>query len=345
MSWLSGNALELRPRTVVALLLVMLALQLAAGIGLAFVAGFGAVRAALGDVTWPWLGVLVAALAASLLGYRQAYRGALLDQPGWFLSERRTWSVVLAGFGGFVAHGATQVDVAAVRAAGGDARQAAVRSSALGGLEYGVLALGGCGSAIAVLVLGLAKPTPDFTLPWAVIPVPGFLVGFWVAHRYADRLASKPGWRARLAVFLDSIRVVRGLFGRPFRRPAAVLGMALFWAGDGVAAWAGLAMFGTTMSAAPFIVGFATGLVFTRRTGPLAGAGIVAVVLPVTLWHSGAPLAVAVPGIFVYHLLTLWLPLPASLLTWPTLRQMVRANQPKAPGRVDAAAPSRDSAA
>ena len=344
MSWLSGNALELRPRTVVALLLVMLGLQLAAGIGLAFVAGFGTVRVALVHVTWPWLALLVGALAASLLGYHQVYRGTLFDHPGWSLSERRIWSVVLAGFGGFVAHGATQVDVAAVRAAGADARQAAVRSSALGGLEYGVLALGGCGAAIAVLVLGLAGPTPDFTLPWAVIPVPGFLIGFWIAHRYADRLAIRPGWRARLAVFLDSITVVRGLFARPVRRPAAVLGMALFWAGDGLAAWAGLAMFGFRMGAAPFIVGFATGLVFTRRTGPLAGAGTVAVVLPVTLWHSGAPLAVAVPGIFVYHLLTLWLPLPASLLTWPTLRQMVRANQPTASDRVGAAAHTHDPA-
>ncbi|HEY3529125.1 MAG TPA: hypothetical protein VGK78_08235 [Nocardioides sp.] len=336
MSWLSGNALELRPRTVVALLLVMLGLQLAAGIGLAWVAGFDAVRGALGHVSWPWLGVLVGALGASLLGYHQAYRGTLFDHPGWSLPRKQTWPVVLAGFGGFVAHGATQVDVAAARAAGADSRQAAVRASALGGLEYGVLALGGCGAAIAVLVLGFPEPTPDFTMPWAVIPVPGFLVGFWIAHRYAERLAGRAGWRDRLAVFLDSITVVRRLFARPIRRPAAVMGMALFWAGDGLAAWAGLAMFGATMRIAPFVVGFATGLVFTRRTGPLAGAGIVAVVLPLTLWYSGAPLAVAVPGIFVYHLLTLWLPLPASLVTWPTLRQMVRANASQPPERISA---------
>ena len=334
MSWVSGNALELRPRTVVALPTVMLGLQLAAGVGLAWVAGFDAVGAALDHVLWPWLGVLVGALGVSFVGYHQAYRGTLLDHPGCSLPRAQTWPVVLAAFGGFVAHGATQVDLAAARAAGADRRQAAVRASALGGLEYGVLALAGCVASVVVLVLRLPVPRPAVTLPWAVLPVPGFLGALWVAHRYAVHLADRPGWRGRGGVFLDSVTLVRRLFARPFHHPAAVLGMALFWAGDAAAAWAGLAMFGMEMSAAPFVVGFASGLVFTRRTGPLAGAGIVAVVLPVTLWYSGAPLAVAVPGVFVYHVLTLWLPLPASLMTWRTLRTLVRPDEPMPPERI-----------
>jgi hypothetical protein len=47
---------------------------------------------------------------------------------------------------------------------------------------------------------------------------------------------------------------------------------------------------------AALYIGFATGMVFTRRTGPLAGAGMLALVLPVTIWYSGAPFAVAVVG-------------------------------------------------
>jgi len=39
-------------------------------------------------------------------------------------------------------------------------------------------------------------------------------------------------------------------------------------------------MFGFRMNAAALFVGFATGMVFTRRTGPLAGAGVLALVLP-----------------------------------------------------------------
>lgn len=41
------------------------------------------------------------------------------------------------------------------------------------------------------------------------------------------------------------------------------------------------------------------GMVFTRRTGPLAGAGILALALPWFLWQSGAPLAVAAAGVLV----------------------------------------------
>jgi hypothetical protein len=76
------------------------------------------------------------------------------------------------------------------------------------------------------------------------------------------------------------------------------------------------------MNAAALFVGFATGMVFTRRTGPLAGAGVLALVLPLTIWDSGAPLAVAVAGVFVYRVLALLLPMPVSLAALPTLREM-----------------------
>ncbi len=98
--------------------------------------------------------------------------------------------------------------------------------------------------------------------------------------------------------------------------------MGLFWAADAFATWAGLAMFGFDMNAAALFVGFATGMVFTRRTGPLAGAGVLALVLPVTIWVSGAPLAVAVAGVFVYRVLALLIPMPGSLAALPTLRDM-----------------------
>jgi hypothetical protein len=145
----------------------------------------------------------------------------------------------------------------------------------------------------------------DFTLPWAVIPIPGFLVGFWAADRYGDRFRGRAGWRGKLAIFLDSIRIIRVLFAHPLRWGSALCGMALFWAADTMATWAGLAMFGVQMNAAALFVGFATGMVFTRRTGPLAGAGVLALILALTIWVSGAPLAAAVAGVFVYRVLAL----------------------------------------
>jgi hypothetical protein len=71
-------------------------------------------------------------------------------------------------------------------------------------------------------------------------------------------------------------------------------------------------------------------MVFTRRTGPLAGAGVLALVLPLTIWASGAPLAVAIVGVFAYRLLALLLPMPVSLATLPTLREMAERPGPRA---------------
>jgi hypothetical protein len=76
------------------------------------------------------------------------------------------------------------------------------------------------------------------------------------------------------------------------------------------------------MNLAALFVGFATGMVFTRRTGPLAGAGVLALVLPLTIWVSGAPFAVAIVGVFVYRVLALLLPMPVSLAALPTLRKL-----------------------
>ena len=117
--------------------------------------------------------------------------------------------------------------------------------------------------------------------------------------------------------------------------------MALFWAGDAFAVWTGLAAFGFRMDPAALVVGFATGMVFTRRTGPLAGAGILALALPVSLWYSGAPLAVAVAGVFAYRILVLWLPMPASLAFLPVLRGMVKHRIAQAAGAVPAGPPPR----
>ncbi|HEY7325362.1 MAG TPA: hypothetical protein VH520_11110, partial [Streptosporangiaceae bacterium] len=86
---------------------------------------------------------------------------------------------------------------------------------------------------------------------------------------------------------------------------------------------------------ASLFVGFATGMVFTRRTGPLAGAGVLMVCLPLTIWYSGAPLAVAVVGIFAYRVAALWLPMPASLALLPTLRKMGRDRIPGAEQQPD----------
>src|SRR6266516_2229483 len=212
-------------------------------------------------------------------------------------------------------------DKQALKVAGADEHGAKARATGLAGLELAVLALGGWGGAIAVLASGLGVPPPDFSLPWAIIPVPATLIGFWAAERYRDRFRGRRGWRGAVGVFLEAVHLIRELFVR-LRWGWAMLGMALFWAADAFALWAGLAAFGTRMNAVTLLVGYATGMVFTRRTAPLAGAGILALALTASMWYSGAPLAAAVAGVFAYRILVLWLPLPVALAFLPTLRTM-----------------------
>jgi len=294
----------------------------AAGAGLAYLAGFSRVRATLGDFHWVWMIALCGALFVSFAGYYYAYRGIFRVAGGPRLARYQMLAVVAAGFGGFLAHGGGGLDQYALKAAGADDKDAKARAAGLAGLEHGVLAIGGCAAAIVALVAVLSKPAPDFTLPWAIIPIPGFLIAFWVAERYRGRFRGRDGWRGFLGTFLESIHLIRELFVHPLRWGPAIAGMALFWAADAFAAWAGLAAFGFEMNAAALFVGFATGMVFTRRTGPLAGAGILALVLPLTLLYSGAPFAAAIVGIFAYRILALLLPMPASLAVLPTLRKM-----------------------
>lgn len=301
-------------------------LELAAGTGLAYVAGFSAVQHVLPHFwqDWDWLAGLLVVLAISFYGYYLAYDGVFSVEGGPRPPGRQMRAIVAAGFGGFLSHGGPALDTYALRAAGASKRDASVRVTALAGLEHGVLSIGTCAAAIVVLATGRHAPPPDFTLPWAVVPVPGFLIAFWLAERYRARLRDKPGLRGKTGLFLDAIHLVRRLFLAPGEDWPAVPGMALFWATDMLAAWLGLAAFGYQMDAATFIVAMATSMVFTRRTGPLAGAGILALVLPVTLWYCGAPLPVAIVGIFAYRILGLLLPLPFALAALPRLRRMAR---------------------
>lgn len=332
----SGHHLDRRGSEIAMLLVLAAVLQLAAGVGLAYVAGFSSVRAALGDFHPVWLAAVAGGLGVSFAGYYYAYQGMFTVAGGPSVKGAQMRMVVTVGFGGFLAHGGGEIDRYALEGANASHREAKTRVSGLAGLEHGVLALGGTAAAIAVLA-GASNGLPplDFLLPWAIIPVPGFLIAFWLAERYRDRYRGRDGWRGSLGNFLESIHLIRVMFANPRRHGVALAGMALFWAADAFAAWAAMAAFGFTMNGASMFVGFATGMVFTRRTGPLGGAGVLALCLPLTLWYSGAPLAVAVVGIFTYRVLALWAPMPASLALLPRVREMGRERVPGAEGKAE----------
>jgi uncharacterized membrane protein YbhN (UPF0104 family) len=329
-SLVSGHLLRQRRPQLIGLLLLALVLQVSAGVGMSYVAGFSQVHTVLTHWSAPWLAVMVGAIVVSFIGYFWAYRGIYRVEQGPRLRRGQMIAVVAGGFGGFLAHGGSALDDYALRAAGTDKRDAKNRVSALAGMEHGVLGVIGTVAGIVVLAEGRAAPPADFSLPWAAIPIPGFALAFWLAERYRDRFHERPGLSGKVGVFLDSIHLNRLLFLRPRRHGPAVLGMMGYWLTDAFAMWAALEAFGYTMNAAALFIGYATGMVFTRRTGPLGGAGVLEVVLPVTIWVSGAPLPVAVVSVFVYRIVTLWLPMPFGLASLGTLREMGKPGTPGA---------------
>ena len=87
-----------------------------------------------------------------------------------------------------------------------------------------------------------------------------------------------------------------------------------------LAVWSALAAFGLLMNGAALTVGYCTGMVCTRRIAPLAGAGTLTLILPLSIWASGAPLATAITGVAAYRLLG-GLSLPPALASLPVLRE------------------------
>ena len=299
-------------------------LNAAALAGLAYIAGFRAVYTSLTRIQWSWLGAVPAALAVSAIGYFFAYRSIYAADGGYQLGRRQLTAVVAVGFGGLFDTGGIRPDGLVLQAAGASRREAMVRIATLTGMEQAILALYGCAASIAWLSLGRPGVPADVTLPWAVIPIPAFAAAFWLASRFQARLQGRAGWRARLSMFLDAVLLIRALLTHPVRHRGAIAGMALFWAGDAVAAWSAVAAFGMLMNGAALLVGYCSGMVFTRRTAPLAGAGTLALILPLTIWASGAPLATAITGVAAYRVLCFWLPLPSALASLPVLRQTIR---------------------
>jgi uncharacterized membrane protein YbhN (UPF0104 family) len=88
-----------------------------------------------------------------------------------------------------------------------------------------------------------------------------------------------------------------------------------------VCLWASLKPFGAAPTFAGIVLAHAVGYVLTRRTLPLAGAGIVEVLMPLTLVAAGAPFAGAILGVVVYRLFNLWLPLVPAAVALPRLRR------------------------
>lgn len=267
-----------------------------------------------------WFAVAFAAELAAFCAYVLAYRSVATIEDGPHLSIRDATALVAVGFGAFLAKGGAALDSKALGKSNDADRDGEIRVLALDALEHAPLAPAACAAAITLLVEGHRKPGLDFTIPWAtLVPIGAVLAFIGVRHR--DRFVGREGWRGKLGDILDGIRVLFQL-ARDWRDHwLGFVGASIYWAGDVVCLWASLQPFDAAPRFASVILAHAVGYVLTRRTLPLAGAGIVEVLMPLSLVASGAPFAGAILGVFAYRIFNLWLPLLPAAVAVPHLRR------------------------
>jgi uncharacterized membrane protein YbhN (UPF0104 family) len=303
-------------------LFVALGVALAVGttVAVAWAAGFGEVLHRLAHPSLIWIPLALAGQVVAYFGYMLAYREVARVEHGPELGMMKLAAVVFTGFGVFVAHGGFSADVVALRGTGISPREARVRVMGLGALEYVVLAPAVCVSAIIILAHGSHTPNLGMTLPWAIAVPLGFVAAFW-ALRYHKKLSGAEGWRGAIGHALDAVAVLKNLLRDPFKHGHAFVGMGLYWVGEIFSLSAALHAFGSPRPAiAALIIGYATGYALTRRTLPLAGAGVVEALLPFALVWVGAGLAPAVLAVFLYRFFNLWLPLIPAVVGMRVLK-------------------------
>lgn len=86
-AWLSVVYVRRRGRALALLIAIAVLLELAAGTGLAYLAGFDKVRAVAARFDGFWLLVLIGALLVSFVGYYLAYQGIFRVEDGPRLSR------------------------------------------------------------------------------------------------------------------------------------------------------------------------------------------------------------------------------------------------------------------
>jgi uncharacterized membrane protein YbhN (UPF0104 family) len=300
------------------------AVVFAASIGiLGTIAGWHDIGDQLRDAHPGWLAAAFGFAAIGFGGYVFAYRGIAEVENGPRLGLREAVPLVAVGFGAFLAKGGEALDARALRPETSGERAGQVRVLALDALEHAPLAPAAWIAALYLLAEDRRKPGLDFTIPWGTL-VPIGAIGAFFAVRHRAALVGKAGWRGRVGDALEGIHLLFRLLAGFRTTWPAFAGSAIYWAGDVGSLWASARVFYDRPSVAGVVIAHAVGYVLTRRTLPLAGAGIVEVLMPLTLAAAAVPFSAAVAGVVVYRLFNLWLPLVPALGALPTVDEILR---------------------
>ena len=280
---------------------------------------------------WEWVGVAFLGFLISYFGYIVSYRDTARAFGGPTLSFWQVGRVVMAGFGAFTVGttaGGLAVDFWAMHKAGLRANDAAKRVLALNTLQWASLTLA-TAFASALILAGVGTALPIW-LPILWLSVVGFcfVAAAWVSgpkrREQFTRTEGVPKWRAALADAIGGVVLVRMLILQPKKHFQALIGYPIYWFGDALALYAGLAAFGPNPNVADMLVAYTTGYIAVALPLPAGGAGGIDAAMVGALALAGIPIEQALLGVLVYRLFTFWLPILPALGVIPLLRGLGR---------------------
>jgi uncharacterized membrane protein YbhN (UPF0104 family) len=294
-------------------------------LAIARITGADAVGKAFSDIEPGWIALIAVAEVLAYPAYVMAYRS--IASVGGYppLALPMVARVVVAGFGPFTIGGGFGIDKKVLHALHEDERSARVRVTALGILEWAVLAPI-TWTVVVVLIATNANILPSLLWPWAIgVPV-GFGFALWISspQRLARFSWLRRGKRRELiAHVLEGISVLHILGRHPRMYRGAWLGTALYWIADIAAFYGGLRTFGLQPGFGRVVIAYATGYVATRRSLPLGGAGVTEFLMTYSLYWVRLPLAPALAAVVAYRLFNFVLAATPALIAHRQLGSVI----------------------
>ena len=277
---------------------VSLSVMAAVVVGLDAIAGSRLVLRTALHVRPELLVYCVAFQLLALVSYAGPYWVALRTSSGARIPPTQAAAWSMTGFAAFLPWGGFEFDKRLLSATT-DPQRARRCIRLLSVLEYLALSPVAWAAALTLALRG-DKAQSSLYLSWIIgVPV-GVVFAFW-AVQHLDRIRRHGAAGRWIGNALESMMAVARAARQP-RAGLAVAGMSLYWAAEIASFAVAIKAFGVEISVPAAIVALATGYTPTRRTLPLAGSGIAAVLLCLAGTWVGIPLQQAIPGVIVYHL-------------------------------------------
>jgi uncharacterized membrane protein YbhN (UPF0104 family) len=323
---------------------LVLALALVLGVGVYALIGrladVGDLSDALASAGWPWLLACLAGLLLSYVGYVVSYRDTAAAFGGPVMPYSVVTRVVMTGFGAFTVGttaGGLAVDFWAMHRAGLGNADAARRVLALNTLQWTSLSVATALAALLAL-LGAGNQLPLWLcIVWITVVPACVLAAAWVSQpSRRERLSRTSGvsrMRAAFGAAIGGVVLVRLLILEPVRYRLALVGYPIYWLGDGLCLFAGLAAFGPAPNVVDLLVAYTTGYIAVALPLPAGGAGGVDAAMVFSLTLVGIDLEQALLGVAVYRAFTFWLPVAPALAVVPTLPRLAKRLDDIAEGR------------